>query len=325
MRNLSIAAVVLLALGVAGQLSGIQPDRDAVAAANAELGAGFEGRRIDVGEVTLHVVFAGPEDGPPVVLLHGFPEFWYAWRGPAAVLARAGFRVIVPDQRGYNRSDKPAGAANYGLRHLVGDIVGLVDALGYERVSVGCQDMGSAVGWRLLLEAPERIDRFAVVNAGHPRAWRDLRGVESEISWYRTFLQIPWLPGYVARLNNWALLAGSLRDTSAPGAFPEAEMNQLRAAWDRGGAIHTMADWYRAEPWPWEGSDADAHVTRPVLLLLSARDAFIPPDAARATGDWADDFTLAELGSGTHWVTAEEPERIGQLLLRFLAPGPDMR
>ncbi len=318
MKTLGIVVGIVLALGIAGHVSGNQPDRDAVAAASEELGIAFGRQRIDVGEVTLNVVFAGPADGAPVVLLHGFPEFWYAWRGPAAVLARAGFRVIVPDQRGYNRSDKPAGTENYHLRHLVRDIEGLADALGYERISIGCQDMGSGVGWRFLMEHPDRVDRFAVVNAGHPVAWRTLGdGVESDISWYRTFIQLPWIPGFAARVNNWALLANSLRDTSAPGAFGEEEMDQLRSAWDRDGAIHTMGDWYRADFWDWERSDEEARIDRPVLILLSEYDAFIPPDAAHATRDWADEFTLIELGSGSHWVTAEEPERIGDLLTAF--------
>ena len=253
------------------------------------------------------------------MLLHGFPEFWYAWRGPAAALAEAGFRVIVPDQRGYNRSEKPAGAENYHPRHLVRDIKGLADALGYERISIGCQDVGSGVGWRFLLEHPDRVDRFAVINAGHPLAWRDVGPVESEVSWYRTFLQLPWIPGYTARLANWWLLASNLRATSAEGAFPEEEMDQLRSAWDRDGAIHSMGDWYRAGFWDWEKSDAEGLVERPVLMLLTDRDAFIPPDAARATKDWARDFTLIELGSGTHWVTGEEPERIGALLVEFFS------
>jgi len=199
----------------------------------------------------------------------------------------------------------------------VGDILGLVDALGVERVSIGCQDWGSTVGWRFLLEHPDRVERFAVINAGHPLAWRDLGDVESEVSWYRTFLQIPWLPGFSARIANWSLLASNLRGTSAPGAFPDDEMDQLRTAWDRDGAIHSMGDWYRNEVWPWEGSDEEARVTRPVLVLLSERDAFIPPDAAHASAKWIDDFTLTELGSGTHWITAEEPERVGGLLRDF--------
>lgn len=314
MRTLAIAGVAILLLLALGHWSGSQPDRDAVAAASAELGIPFEARFVDVGDVTLHVVFAGPENGSPVILLHGFPEFWYAWRGPAAVLAQAGFRVILPDQRGYNLSDKPSDPASYRLAHLVGDVVGLIDALGYERVDLGVQDWGGAVGWRVVIEHPDRISRFAVVDASHPLARG--AGDENTISWYRTFLQIPWLPGYTARLGNWSLLTRNLRATSAPGAFPEDEMDQYRSAWDRDGAIHTMGAWYRAEAWP---LSSDGLIQTPTLVIVAEDDRFIPADRTRASLRFLDDGELLELGSGTHWVTGEEPERIGKILVDFFA------
>lgn len=314
MRKLAIAGIVTVLLLLLGQWSGSQPHRDSVSAASAELGLTFEARSIDVGEVTLHVVFAGPEDGPPVVLLHGFPEFWYAWRGPAAVLAGAGFRVIVPDQRGYNLSDKPPGADPYRLGNLVPDIVGLIDVLGYEQVAIGAQDMGARVAWRLVLTQPSRVSRFAVIDVGHPLGYTEFESEEETVSWYRTFLQIPWLPGYTARLGNWRLLASNLRATSAPGAFPSEELDQFRSAWDRDGAIHSMGAWYRA---PWTPLNADPQVATPTLLILAADDAFIPSDLSRAGMKYLDDGELLELGSGTHWVVGEEPERIGQILADF--------
>ncbi len=315
MRKLVIGGIVIGLLLVLGHWSGSQPERDSVAAASDELGVPFESRFIDVGEVTLHVVFAGPENGPPVLLLHGFPEFWYAWRGPGAVLARAGFRVIIPDQRGYNLSDKPAGPDSYGLPELVLDVVGLMDALGYERVALGAQDMGAGVAWRLVQTRPERVSRFAVIDVGHPSGYTEFETSEDTVSWYRTFLQIPWLPGYTARLGNWWLLASNLRETSAPGAFPDEELDQFRSAWDRDGAIHSMADWYRA---PWTSPDvSDPRVATPTLLILAADDAFIPSDLSRAGMKYLDEGKLLELGSGSHWVVGEEPERIGEILVEF--------
>ena len=311
---LAATGIVIFLLLALGHWSGSQPERDAVAAASAELAIPFEARFVDVGEVTLNVVFAGPEDGPPVILLHGFPEFWYAWRGPAAVLARAGYRVILPDQRGYNRSEKPADLAAYGLDHLVGDVVGLIDALGYRSVALAVQDWGGRVGWRVVIEHPDRISRFAVVDAPHPLARGDSDA--DTISWYRTFLQIPWLPGYTARLGNWWLLARNLRGTSVPGSFPDEELDQFRSAWARDGAIHTMGAWYRAEGWPLDG---DGRIATRTLVILAKDDRFIPANLTRASIAFLDDGELLELGSGTHWVTGEEPERIGKILSEFFA------
>lgn len=315
MRKLAVVLIVVCGLVGLGHWSGSQPERDSVSAAQTELGIPFTARFVDVGEVTLHVVFAGPEEGPPVILLHGFPEFWYAWRGPAAVLARAGFRVILPDQRGYNLSDKPGDPAAYRTDHLVGDITGLMDALGYARVSLGVQDQGGRVGWRTVIEHPDRIERFAVVDVPHPLA--KATGGEKTVTWFRTFMKIPWLPGFTARLGNWLLLTKNLGQTSVPDTFDDEELDQLRSAWDRDGAFHSMANWYRAESWPLEG---DGRVATPTLVIAAENDVFIPGSATRASMAFLDNGELLELGSGTHWVTAEESERIGKVLADFFGP-----
>ena len=106
--------IILLVLMVVGYLSGNQPKRDAVAAVEKQFAVSLEKQRIKVGEVTLNVIFSGSKEGKPIVLLHGYPEFWYAWCGVIPVLVDAGFRVIVPDQRGYNESDKPPDSRCFG-------------------------------------------------------------------------------------------------------------------------------------------------------------------------------------------------------------------
>jgi pimeloyl-ACP methyl ester carboxylesterase len=314
MRKLAIAALVLVTLLALGHGSGSQPTRDSVAAATKELGLDFESSFVDVGEVTLHVVSVGPPDGPPVLLLHGYPEFWYAWRGPAAELARAGFRVVMPDQRGYHLSDKPSGSGSYTYQKLAADMIGLLDAQGHAEVALGAQDQGGRVAWRLVMESPERFSRFAVIDIGHPKGYADFQSDEETVSWYRTFLQIPWLPGFTARLGNWWLLASNLRATSVEGAFPDEELDFYRFAWDHDGAIHSMGEWYRA---PHELITGNQQVVVPTLFILAENDAFIPSDASRAGMKFLDNGELLELGSGTHWVAGEEPERIGQILIDF--------
>ena len=118
--------------------------------------------------VRLHAVEAGPEDGPLLILLHGFPEFWYGWRRQIGPLAAAGFRVLVPDQRGYNTSDKPRSVAAYGLDELALDVVGLIDATGVEKACVVGHDWGGVVGWWLGVRYPQRIERLALLNIPHP-------------------------------------------------------------------------------------------------------------------------------------------------------------
>ena len=103
--------------------------------------------RLATNRITLHAAAAGPVQGPLVILLHGFPEFWYGWKKQIGPLADAGYRVLVPDQRGYNLSDKPAGIANYAIDKLADDVVGLIKAVGHEQCDLIGHDWGAAVAW----------------------------------------------------------------------------------------------------------------------------------------------------------------------------------
>lgn len=317
-----IAIALLIAALVGGYQSGSQPKRDGVAFAEERLDISLESKLVDVGEVELNVVFAGPKAGPPVILLHGYPEFWYAWRGPMAVLAKAGFRVIVPDQRGYNDSDKPAEASAYRLDKLAGDVVGLIDALGYEQAYLAGHDFGGLVSWWTLMLHPDRIKSFVVVNKPHPQAILDYASRpdhEESISWYRTFLRIPILPGYVGRLGNWGLLVQNLRETSRPNTFPDEHMNQFLSAWDNDGAIDSMGAWYRANAS--FDLDIEKKVTTPGLFVLAPDDAFSAKQIGLNSMDFLVGGELLELERGTHWVIQEEPEMIGQILVDYFGRG----
>src|SRR5690242_12831972 len=151
-------------------------------------------RFVDVGEVRLHVADAG--NGPLVVLLHGFPEFWYTWRRQIPALAQAGFHAVAPDMRGYNLSDKPAGVRAYRVPALVEDVAGLIRACGAARATVIGHDWGGLVAWAFAMEHPEMLDRLVILNSPHPRAMaRAIRTPRQFLkSWYMMFFQIPWLP-----------------------------------------------------------------------------------------------------------------------------------
>jgi len=331
MRRVAIAAAVVLGLLFALHVSGRQPRRDAVKLARRELGIPLAARRVDVGEVSLHVVEAGPADGATVVLLHGFPEFWYAWKGVIAPLARDGFRVVVPDQRGYGDSDKPREVEAYAVDRLGDDVAGLVDALGAGPAFVAAHDWGGGVAWNLALRHPGRVRALAVLDTPHP----DVRklppppdaGVatparDEPISWYRTFFQIPFLPEETARWGNWFVLARMLRGTAAPGAFPDDKLDLYRSAWDRDGAFGTMVNWYRAAFRQDRDPGPPRRLRTPTLVLLAARDAFIPADATRRSVELCEEGRLVELGVGTHWVLQEEPARVAAELTSFFRGVP---
>ncbi|HMC71452.1 MAG TPA: alpha/beta hydrolase, partial [Mycobacteriales bacterium] len=145
----------------------------------------------EVGDVRLHYVEAG--NGPLIVLLHGFPEFWYGWRLQIAPLAAAGFRVVAPDLRGYNLSSKPDGAVAYGADKLADDVRGLIQERGAESALVVGHDWGGSVAWTLAMNHPEVVDRLAILNAAHPRKLNEGLRHPSQLrrSWYFFYFQLP--------------------------------------------------------------------------------------------------------------------------------------
>lgn len=311
---LKVLGALLFGLLAIGYVSGIQPKRDALAQASNQFGIALEQQTVDVGDVSLNVVFAGPADGEPVILLHGYPEFWYAWRGVMAELAKAGFRVIVPDQRGYNQSDKPASANDYTLDKLASDVQSLAHHLGYQRVFLAGHDFGGQVAWWTLILYPDLVESFIIINKPHPQAIKDFSESNPSISWYRTFLRIPYLPDYVARLANWHILAKNLRETSQPDTFSKTHLDQFRSAWDYEGAIHSMNAWYRAN------ANFDMGIgkiiTTPGAFLLAPNDAFSPIEMGKLTMSYLPNAQLVELTEGTHWVIQEQPLQVANLMIK---------
>src|SRR6266540_2627973 len=172
--------------------------------------------------IRLHVVQAGPKSGIPVVLLHGFPEDWQSWKHQIPALAEAGCRVIIPDQRGYNLSDKPKEIKNYRIDELVKDILGLIDALGYEKVNLVGHDWGAVVAWMLAIKCPEKLHRLGIINVPHPAVMRRFLARDFEQmrrSLYAVFFQLPWLPETILKMGNWSVAANSIRRSSRSNAF----------------------------------------------------------------------------------------------------------
>jgi pimeloyl-ACP methyl ester carboxylesterase len=318
-------AVVLVAIAcgaivVVAQLSGRQKPLGVVSATARRHGVELRSGLIDTNGTRLHVVQAGPEDGPPVILLHGYPEFWWGWHEQIARLARAGFRVIAPDQRGYNASDKPAGIEAYQVDQLTGDVLGLMDALEIRQAYLAGHDWGGAIAWYLVIEHPERFRKLVMFNSAHPRAWVEARKEptqEETINWFRTFFQIPWLPEVTARLGNWGLLAKNLRDTSRDGTFPESDLDYYRYAWDRDGAMQAMINWYRASFRYPKTLEGDGRVAVPTRIVWGMQDRFFASRMGRLSVEQCSNATLVELPDAGHWLLHEEPERTSREMIEF--------
>ncbi|WP_394324870.1 alpha/beta fold hydrolase [Halobellus rufus] len=290
----------------------------------SDVGVDADSRFVDVGEVTLHVVDAGPETGEPVVLLHGFPECWYGWHEYVEPLAEAGYRVLVPDQRGYNASEKPTDVGAYHVDSLAGDVTGLLDALGVDDAHLVGHDWGAYVAWWVGLHAPDRLRTLSILNVPHPTAFRraltrDPRQMLR--SWYVLFFQLPYLPERLARTGNWRVLTDLFERSSRPGTFDEADLDRYRTAWAVEGAYRSMLNWYRAIVRA-NSRPRTTRVETPTLVLWGANDDFLLESLADESVRFCESGRLVTLDDATHWLHHEFPDRILNELTDQFELGP---
>jgi pimeloyl-ACP methyl ester carboxylesterase len=271
------------------------------------------------GSVKLHAIAAGPKDGPIVVLLHGFPEFWYGWHNQIEPLAAAGFRVIVPDQRGYNLSSKPSGIASYALTELVSDVIAIADQLGQNKIFLAGHDWGAAVAWGAAILHPQRIARLMVLNVPHPSVmlkFLNTRTRQLLRSWYIFFFQLPWLPEAFFSAFDYHIAARSLARSSRPGTFSPEDLALYRAAWSQPGALTAMINWYRALlRHRTKFSDRTVHV--PTRILWGERDMFLLSEMAKESLRYCDNAELFTFAGASHWLQHEAPARVSELMIDF--------
>lgn len=277
--------------------------------------------------ITLHVVQSGPQDGPLVMLLHGFPEFWYGWHRQIPALTAAGYRVWAPDQRGYNLSDKPRRVADYQMTALVADIVGLLDAAGHERVYLVGHDWGAAVAWNLAAYHPDRLVQVVIINVPHPHVMgQELRRNPRQLSksWYIFFFQLPWVPEQLLNLSKGRLAEYALRGTSRRGTFSNEDLGFYRAAWARPRGFTSMINWYRAAARYARQLEPPSRVRVPVHIVWGKRDAFLTANMAQKSLAWCEAGQLTYFNKATHWVQHEEAEAINQLLVQLFVTAPSV-
>ncbi len=284
----------------------------------------FEHSTIETNGVRLHVVQAGPTDGEPVLLLHGFPDFWYGWRDQIEALAAAGFRVVAPDQRGYNLSDVPEGMMAYRVDALVTDALGLMDALGHEQFALGGHDWGAVVSWYTAIWHPQRLTKLIIANVPHPVAYQQaLRSSFEQIakSWYVGFFQIPQLPEMLLSANDYAGVINALKQSGLENTFTEEDFVAYRKAYTNSGGITGMLNWYRALLWRQPQTPEDAKVTVPTLMLWGKKDPALSWEMAEPSIDQCEDGQLVLFEEASHWVLRDKSQRCSELMIEFLKHG----
>jgi epoxide hydrolase 4 len=278
-------------------------------------------RYADLGDVRLHYVEAG--EGPLVLLLHGFPQFWYQWRHQIPALVEAGFRVVAPDMRGYNLSDKPPGVLAYRVELLARDVERLILACGEGTATVVGHDWGAIAAWIAAMRHPGRFERLAILNVPHPA--RSLDGLLSPMqllrSSYRFFFQIPRLPEEVIRAGDFALLRSVFRsDPVQPEAFTAEDIERYVGAIARPGVLTASLNYYRALLRnPRETRALLQRVEAPVLVIWGEKDRFLSRRLAEPPRLWVPNLIrVKRLPDASHWVAEDCPLEVNTLLLDFL-------
>jgi epoxide hydrolase 4 len=273
----------------------------------------------EVSGVKLHYVEAG--DGPLIVLLHGFPEFWFGWRLQIAPLAAAGFRVVAPDTRGYNLSSKPAGVAAYAADRLADDIRGLIRELGAESALLVGHDWGGTIAWTTAMNHPEVVDRLAILDAAHPRTLQKGLPHPGQLrrSWYFFYFALPGLPEQHVRAGRFRFFRHFLRDARPP--YTPEEMDRYVEAWSQPGALTAMINYYRCSvrtP-PKKAKASIRPISAPTLVIWGERDRYLGPKLAEPDHDDVPNLRVERLPDASHWVHHDEAERVTRLLIDFFA------
>ena len=277
---------------------------------------------IQTNGIQLHVALAGPEDGVPIILLHGFPEYWAGWKNQIPALAEAGYRVIVPDQRGYNLSDKPKSVRDYDIDQLALDIVGLVDHFGYEKVHLAGHDWGAAVAWWLGIHHSERFHRIGILNVPHLSVMRRhmLTSIKQTLkSWYIFFFQVPKLPEQVFKRKGGQTGLDMFRTTSNPGSFSDKELKGYANSWAQPGCPTGMINWYRAMMKRVAQKQTKERVSLPVVIIWGTKDHVLGFEMAEPSLAYCDDGRIERIDHATHWVQHDAAAEVNRILLEFFS------
>lgn len=276
-----------------------------------------------VNGVRLHYVSQG--QGQLVILLHGFPEFWYSWRHQIPALAQH-FRVVAPDLRGYNDSDKPRGVANYRVDILTADVMRLIRAFGEEKAIIIGHDWGGGIAWAFAATYPQATERLIVMNCPHPGPfqkhlrsnWRQLRR-----SWYMFWFQVPWLPELAIRLSSRYFIEQVFRGWAIrKEAFSDEDLRCYVEALEKPGVLTAAINYYRAafRETVRNGERHFPQIVCPTLLIWGEEDAALGKELTYdMEPHFTNHFEIKYIPRCSHWVQQEQPALVNQYMLEFLA------
>lgn len=275
---------------------------------------------MDAEGVRLHVARSG--SGPAVVLLHGFPEFWYSWRHQIPALVDAGFSVVAPDLRGYNLSDKPPGRGSYRLEHLVRDVAAIARSTGQKRVHVVGHDWGGILAWTFASQHRDLVDRLVIMNAPHLGRFSEVVRRPPQIfrSWYLLLFQFPRIPERAIAARNYAAIRSLFRDKPAvEGAFSRDDIARYVEAISRPGALTAALNYYRALRLPGASRiGRRARTDAETLVIWGEQDPALTIGLLDGLERYAPRLRVHRIPHAGHWIQSEAPAEVNSVLKEFL-------
>ena len=276
--------------------------------------------------IRLHYASCGERGKELVLLLHGFPEFWYSWQHQLPVLGRD-FHVVAPDLRGYNLSDKPARVEDYRMEALVGDVLGLIKHFGEAPAVVVGHDWGAAVAWATAQRFPEHVSKLVAMQVPAPGAWRANFSFHQLLcSWYMFFFQLPRIPEWFGSRNDYQMIDRTFRERlEKKGAFTETDIQRYKDAMRQPGALTAAINYYRANVGRimrgkrGEESVGSRKITVPTLFIYGEKDFAIIPRTVQGVNKYVSGyFKEVRIPESGHWVQNEAVEKVNAALLAFL-------
>jgi len=273
------------------------------------------------GELVFDVIDEGPADGPVVVLLHGFPQFNFSWKGVISRLTAAGYRCLAPNQRGYSPGARPRRRRDYRAPDLAKDVQALIDASGAERVHLVGHDAGATVAWVVADDVPDRLASLTTLSVPHPAAFLNAMLTSRQIlaSWYIFFYQLPRIPEWYFRRHDWSGMLDFTQRLTHQRA--EDAVRDARAMAESGALTYAL-HWYRAVPLT--GMRRARHKTTvPTMFIWSDGDTAVHGKGARNTGRFVNaDYRFEVLKGVSHWIPDDEPDAVADLLLDWFDTHP---
>jgi pimeloyl-ACP methyl ester carboxylesterase len=292
----------------------------------------------NINGIRLHYAESGSGEDL-VILLHGFPEFWYSWRNQLTALGKS-HHVIAPDMRGYNLSDKPPRVEDYRIEVLVEDVIGLIKHFGANKAAIVGHDWGAGVAWAVAQKYPQHVSRLAVLQVPPAAAWRANITLRQLLrSWYMFFFQLPRIPEWAISRKDFAALDRVFKESVArKGAFSDADIEVYKEALRRPGCASAAVNYYRAnvgrlmskrnsDNTPEHRSSQmderriarDGRVRVPTLFIFGEQDFAILPQTVRGVENYIDaPYRELRIADSGHWVQNEAVDEVNAALLEFL-------